>query len=97
MKQHDYYVYIMASKTGTLYIGVTNNIERRAAEHKQELIKGFTKKYKCNKLVYYEHFIYIEEAINREKVLKGWLRKKKEALIKTINPSWKDLSDEWYK
>ena len=95
MKDHNYYVYIMASNSGTLYIGVTNNLERRISEHKQELMEGFTKKYNCKKLIYYEHFFNVNDAINREKVLKGWTRKKKQNLIQTINPKWKDLSEEW--
>lgn len=95
MKQYFYYVYIMASHSGTLYIGVTNNIINRSLEHKQEKIKGFTQKYKCNRLVYYETFSDINLAIKREKELKGWLRKKKQELIKTKNPHWRDLSADW--
>ena len=95
MKDHNYYIYIMASNTGNLYIGVTNNLERRVSEHKQGLIIGFTKKYSCKKLVYYEHFFNIADAIAREKVLKGWRRQKKTDLIKMNNPKWKDLSEEW--
>ncbi len=85
----------MASDSGTLYIGVTNNLERRVSEHKQNLVKGFTQKYNCHKLVYYETFSNVTNAINREKQLKGLLRIKKQNLIKTINPTWKDLSQEW--
>ncbi len=95
MVKHDYQVYIMASNSGTLYIGVTNNLTRRISEHKQNLVEGFTKKYKCHKLVYYENYSDIKQAIAREKELKGWLRKKKEQLIKSVNPGWKDLSLEW--
>lgn len=82
----------MASRTGTLYIGVTNNLERRIYEHKNDLIFGFTKQYQCHKLIYLEEYSDIEQAIQREKQLKGWSRVKKESLIKIINPSWKDLS-----
>ena len=89
------FVYIMTSTSGTLYIGVTNNLERRVSEHKQNLIKGFTEKYNCHKLVYYETFSDIKQAINREKQLKKWSRIKKENLISTINPRWDDLSSEW--
>ncbi len=92
MKTHQYYVYILASDSGTLYIGVTNNLERRVWEHKQGLVEGFTKKYKCHRLVYFECYGDFNQAIAREKKLKGWLRKKKENLIKSINPHWKDLS-----
>ncbi len=95
MQEREYFVYILASDSGTLYIGVTNNLERRVSEHQQGLIKGFTSKYQCTKLVFYENFSDIKQAINREKVLKGWIRKKKEELIKTVNPGWKDLSAEW--
>lgn len=95
MRNHNYYVYILASASGTLYIGVTNNLERRISEHKLGLFEGFSKKYGCKKLVYYENYSDIHQAIAREKILKGWLRKKKEDLIKTVNPKWKDLSEEW--
>ena len=95
IRDSNYYVYIMASSSGTLYIGVTNNLRRRVFEHKQGVVKGFTKKYGCHKLVYYEHYLDIRQAIKREKQLKGWLRVKKQNLIKTMNPSWKDLSEEF--
>lgn len=81
----------MASSTGTLYAGVTDNLARRATEHKEERIDGFSKKYKCNKLVYYEQHQYILNAIEREKEIKNYIREKKEELIKTINPFWEDL------
>jgi putative endonuclease len=71
MKQHNYHVYILASNSGTLYIGVTNDLARRVSEHKLELIEGFTKKYKCKKLVYYETYSDINQAITQEKTLKG--------------------------
>ncbi|MEN6372953.1 MAG: GIY-YIG nuclease family protein [Armatimonadota bacterium] len=88
------YVYIMASKkNGTLYIGVTNDIERRAAEHKAELIPGFTEKYGVSILVWFEEFQGIKEAIEREKQLKNWRRAWKVALIEKTNPDWKDLMD----
>jgi len=86
-----YYIYILASKrNGTLYIGVTNNLVRRVYEHKNNIIKGFTQKYKVHHLVYYEVFEDINEAITREKHLKKWKLK----LIEKTNPSWKDLNDE---
>lgn len=95
MYNHDYYVYIMASPTGTLYIGVTNDLLRRVSEHQLGLVDGFTKKYGCKKLVYYENYSDIKQAIAREKSLKGIMRKKKMELIKSVNPHWQDLSQEW--
>lgn len=95
MKNHNYYVYILASDSGTLYIGVTNSLERRISEHKQKIVKGFTEKYDCHRLIFYENFSNVNDAIARETQLKKWRREKKETLIKTINPTWKDLSEEW--
>lgn len=89
-----YFVYIMASKTGTLYIGVTNDLRRRVLEHKMKLIKGFTEKYNVERLVYYDEFSDINQAIEAEKKLKGWTRQKKIDLIKTINPVAKDLAED---
>jgi putative endonuclease len=94
----DYYVYILASKeNGTLYTGVTNNLERRVYEHKQKLIDGFTKKYSVYKLVYAEAYQDVQAAILREKQIKGWKRQKKIILIESANPEWKDISDARYK
>ena len=84
----------MASKTGTLYIGVTSDLIKRVYEHKNNLVEGFTKKYACHKLIYYEISSDAYVAISREKQLKNWRREKKENLIKTLNPSWKDLSED---
>lgn len=81
----------MASNSGTLYIGITNNLQRRVYEHKNHLNKGFSKKYNCIKLIYYEEYKSVKEALAREKQLKNWRREKKEFLIKTINPTWNDL------
>lgn len=92
---HQYYVYIMANEHGTLYVGVTNDLERRISEHQQGLVVGFTKKYGCKKLVYYEDYQGIKQAIAREKYLKGKKRIFKEQLIRAVNPGWKDLSKEW--
>jgi putative endonuclease len=78
-----------------LYIGVTGNLPRRILEHKEKLIEGFTKKYNCCHLIYYEQTSDVRSAIEREKELKGWLRKKKETLIATLNPEWNDLSLDW--
>lgn len=85
----------MTNKSKTLYVGITNNLERRVYEHKNKLIKGFTNKYNINKLVYYETFDNAGDAIKREKQIKGWLRIKKIELIESINPEWKNLSDDW--
>jgi len=84
----------MTNKSKTLYIGVTDNLERRVYEHKNKLIEGFTKKYNITKLVYYETTNDVRSAIEREKQIKGWLRKKKIALIEVVNPKWADLSEE---
>jgi len=92
----EYYVYIMTNSSKTLYIGVTNDLHRRVGEHKEGQIKGFTSKYLIKKLVYYEESCDINVAINREKQLKGWLRKKKIALIESVNPDWRDLSEDWF-
>jgi putative endonuclease len=91
-----YYVYIMTNRSGTLYVGMTNDIRRRVWQHKHKLIQGFTKRYNITRLVYYEETPDVASAIAREKQIKGWLRKKKTALIESCNPDWKDLSDGWY-
>jgi putative endonuclease len=89
-----YFVYILASKrNGTLYIGVTNNLIKRVYEHKNDLVEGFTKKYKVHHLVYYEMTNDVKSAIEREKRLKKWNRKWKLELIEKMNPQWKDLYD----
>jgi putative endonuclease len=85
----------MTNRSRTLYTGVTNNLYRRVYEHKNKLIGGFTKKYNITKLVWYEVTNEVTSAITREKQVKGWLRRKKIALIESINPEWKDLSEEW--
>jgi putative endonuclease len=88
-----YFVYILANeRNGTLYLGVTNNLERRTFEHKNELVPGFSSKYKTNSLVYYEETSNIEAAIQREKQIKKWNRKWKLKLIERFNPTWKDLA-----
>lgn len=88
----NYYVYIMANKKhGTTYVGVTNNLVRRVYEHKNDLVEGFTKKYRIHNLVYYEECGDITSAIEREKVLKKWKRKWKTDLIEDKNKEWRDL------
>jgi len=91
-----YYVYILASKSKVLYTGVTNDLCRRVLEHKLKQVPGFTARYNVNRLVYYESYSRIQDAIAREKQIKGWLRAKKVALIEADNPDWRDLSEGWY-
>jgi putative endonuclease len=95
MRDHQYFVYIMSSRSGTLYIGITNSIYRRALQHKGEEIEGFTKKYHCTRLVHCESFDDVHRAIGREKQLKGWTRARKIALIESRNPRWADLAEHW--
>ena len=91
-----YYVYILSNWSDeVLYIGVTNNLERRLFEHKNHMVDGFTKKYNVDKLVYFDYTNDIYAAIEREKQLKGWTRAKKNALIVKMNPKWIDLSRKW--
>ena len=92
-KDHNYCVYMMTNKNNSvLYTGVTNNLERRVYEHRHKTTDGFTAKYNCIKLVYFECGSSIEGAIEREKQIKGWLRSKKDALVVELNPNWNDLS-----
>ena len=96
MEARQYYVYVLTNRTNrVLYIGVTNNLERRIFEHKNKLVEGFTKKYNLNKLVYYEATNDIDGALEREKQLKNWHRDWKINLINSNNPAWKDLSDNF--
>ena len=91
-----YYVYILASRSRNLYTGVTNNVERRAAQHRSGSIPGFTKRYRIFRLVHYESFGDIRLAIAREKELKKWRREKKVWLIQRDNPRWDDLAVDWF-
>lgn len=95
MTKGDYFVYILASKTKVLYIGITNNLENRLFDHKNKTNEGFTSKYNVNRLVYYEEYDSAYEAICREKQLKNWKRQWKINLIESINPFWDDPSDQW--
>jgi putative endonuclease len=95
-RQRSFFVYIMSNRSKTLYTGVTNNLMRRVWEHKQGEGSEFCKHYKLDRLVYFERFQYVGNAITREKQIKGWLRRRKIALIVSLNPSWGDLSAEWY-
>ena len=88
--------YILASKSRTLYIGVTNNLRRRVLEHKCKAEPGFTARYNCDRLVWFANFQYVDNAITMEKKLKGWLRARKITLIEEKNPNWEDLSATWY-
>jgi putative endonuclease len=97
MPRGRYFVYILASKSRKLYVGVTNDLERRIYEHKQKLADGFTAKYRIARLVHFDETSDIVTAIEREKQIKGWLRDKKVALIESSNPTWEDLSEAWYK
>ncbi|MEE4195034.1 MAG: GIY-YIG nuclease family protein [Anaerolineae bacterium] len=94
MMMKSYYVYILSSSTGTLYIGFTNDLIRRVYEHKEKLVEGFTKKYDVHRLIYYEEYGDVNEARDRERQLKGWRRSKKLNLIRKMNPKFVDLYDE---
>jgi putative endonuclease len=94
--QKTYFVYIMTNRSKTLYAGITNSLVRRVREHKLGTGSSFAAKYKLDRLVYFERFDDVRNAIEREKQIKGWLRIKKIALIVSVNPEWKDLSAEWY-
>ena len=96
MGNKSYYVYILSNKTGTLYIGVTNDLQRRLNEHKQGLIEGFTQRYKIHKLLYFEETDNVYDALDREKQLKRWSRKKKLDLIRMLNPRFEDLAMEFF-
>ena len=91
-----YYVYILTNATHRLYVGVTNDLQRRMYEHKNKLAPGFTSKYNLSWLVYYETTSDVRAAIAREKQIKGWRRSKKVALLESTNPNWGDLSAEWF-
>jgi len=94
---HKYYVYILASqRNGTLYIGMTNDLQRGVYEHKTGTIKGFTQKYGVSLLIYFEEFQHVQQAIERENNLKKWKRAWKLKLIEEENPNWDDLAKDWY-
>jgi putative endonuclease len=95
--EKSYVVYIMSNESKMLYVGVTNDLQKRVFQHKSKLIFGFTQKYNLYKLVYFEIFTDIRTAITREKQIKGWIRSKKAALIIAKNPQWKDLAESWFK
>ncbi len=91
-----YWVYILASRSRVLYTGVTNDLARRVHEHKQGLIPGFTQQYRVTRLVYFEQFGDIGDAIAREKQIKGWVRARKLKLIEERNSAWADLAQNWF-
>jgi putative endonuclease len=94
-REYDFWVYIITNKVDSvLYIGMTNDLARRVCEHQSGEIPGFTADYRCHKLVYWEYYSHVGEAIAREKQIKNWSRKKKVALIESTNPRWVDLSEE---
>ena len=91
-----YFVYMLTNwDDSVLYIGVTGNLQKRLYEHRMGLVEGFTKKYNVHKLVYFEHTNDVYSAISREKQLKKWSRQKKNSLVNTTNPQWRDLSEQW--
>jgi putative endonuclease len=92
----NYYVYLLTNRSGTLYTGLTSDLERRVYEHKHKLVDGFTKKYNIDMLVYYEETDDVEAALWREKQIKAWRRSKRVALIESMNPQWRDLSEGWF-
>ena len=94
-EERRYFVYIMTNPSRTLYAGITNSIRRRTREHKEKRAGGFTARYNITRLVYYESFCDIRNAIEREKQIKSWTRAKRVALIESMNPKWDDLSREW--
>ncbi len=96
-REKRYYVYIMASKSRVLYIGMTGFLLSRILQHKSGGVEGFTRRYNITRLVYYEEFKYVNNAISRETQLKKWSRAKKVALIEQNNPTWEDLAAEWGK
>jgi putative endonuclease len=95
-EQKSYYVYILTNRSKTLYTGVTSNLKQRVWQHKTHVFPGFTADYKIDRLVYFERYSSIHSAITREKQIKGYARLKKIALIVSRNPTWRDLSEEWY-
>jgi putative endonuclease len=96
MHVESYYTYIMASRSRTLYIGITRDLHKRVFQHKWRECGGFTARYNCDRLVWHQAFHEVGDAILREKELKGWRREKKLALIQAMNPAWVDLARDWY-
>ena len=96
MSEKIYYIYLLTNwNNKVMYVGITNDLERRIYEHKEKVVKGFTEKYNVTKLVYYEQTSDIVAALNREKEIKKWRREKKDRLVKNTNPQWRDLSKDF--
>ncbi len=96
MEQTQFAVYILASRSRTLYVGVTRDLRRRVWQHREKLVPGFTTKFNIRRLVWYELTPNVAGAITREKEIKAWRRSKKVALVESTNPTWEDLAEEWY-
>jgi len=96
MREGAYFTYVMASRSHTLYVGMTGDLHKRVFQHKWKEHEGFTARYNCDRLVWFESHQDVHRAIAREKVLKGWSRSKKISLIESMNPTWTDLSRDWY-
>lgn len=96
MHEGCYFTYMIASRSRTLYVGVTGNLHKRVFQHKRKFYEGFSATYHCDRLVWFERFVDVGNAIAREKQLKGWRRAKKIAMIMQSNPTWEDLSADWY-
>ena len=97
MGYKQYFIYMMTNRwKNVLYTGMTNSLERRVWEHKNKAVPGFTKQYNCDRLIYFEEYTEVDQAIARETQLKAWSRKKKDALIARMNPEWHDLAAGWY-
>ena len=94
-EERRYFVYVMANASKRLYTGITNSLRRRVREHKLKLTPGFRAKYNITRLVYFESFEDVRNAIEREKQIKAWIRAKRVALVESTNPKWEDLSREW--
>jgi len=97
MGYKQYFVYLMTNRwRNVLYTGITNSLEKRIWQHKNKAVPGFTKKYNCDRLVYFETYTEVDQAIAREKQIKAWSRAKKNALVATTNPEWNDFASDWY-
>ncbi len=94
--EREYWVYVLANMHHTLYVGVTSDLHARVYEHKTQMTPGFASRYGVDRLVYFESTNDVDAALSREKQLKGWVRRKKAALIEAANPRWEDLSASWY-
>lgn len=92
MFRHQYWVYMLTNRSGGFYIGITNDLVRRVYEHRSGEVPGFSQRYRMHRLIYYEGFQFVNDALARERQLKGWRRDKKISLIESSNPSWRDLS-----